>query len=129
MYGGAKPGNYGLTGAQPQHPEPPPNPYGQPGGGSRATISGQAGEFTIPTGGQLVVGRDPTQCQVILNEQRVSSVHAVLTFDGSQVMVQDRGSNNGTTVNGVRAQPGVPMPVPPGSVIMFGPVEFILRMS
>jgi predicted component of type VI protein secretion system len=131
MYGGGKPGNYGLTGAQPQHPEPPPNPYGAApgGGGGQAVLSGQVGQFPIPRGGQLAVGRDASRCQVVLQEPRVSGVHAILTFDGQQIMVRDEGSNNGTTVNGNRLQPGVATPVPAGSVVRFGPVEFVIRLS
>ena len=130
MYGGGKPGNYALTGAHPQQPEPPPNPYGAASGAAgQAVLSGQAGTFPIPRGGQLVVGRDSTKCQVVLQEPRVSAVHATVTFDGNQILVKDEGSRHGTTVNNAPVQPGVPTPAPSGSVLRFGPEEFMVQVS
>lgn len=133
MYGG-KPAQYGLTGAQPAHGAPPPDPYAVPGaapagGASRAVLSGSAGTFYAAAGSDLVVGRDASRCQIVLQEPRVSAVHAVVHFDGAQVYVRDDGSNNGTFVNGNRLGPGMMTPVPPGSVLRFGPVEFVVRLE
>jgi len=135
MYGGQQQPKYGLTGAQPQHAAPPPDPYGMGGaapamgGGTRAVLSGTPGNFPIPPGGELLIGRDSARCQVILQEPRVSATHAAVRFDGGQIFVRDEGSNNGTLVNGNRIAPGVMTPVPPGSIIRFGPVEFVVRVE
>ena len=132
MYGG-KPAQYGLTGAQPAAGMAPPNPYGapQPGpaGVSRAVIAGAVGQFPLNPGQEISVGRDSARCQVVLAETRVSAVHAVLRFDGAQLYVRDEGSNNGTTLNNNRLAPGVVTPVPSGSILRFGPVEFIARLE
>ncbi len=132
MYGG-KPPQYGLTGAQPSPAAVPPNPYGaQPApaaGASRAVIAGAAGTFPIAPGQELAIGRDSARCQIILQEPRVSAFHAVVRFDGAQIYVRDEGSNNGTFLNGNRLAAGVMTPVPPGSMIRFGPVEFVARLE
>jgi pSer/pThr/pTyr-binding forkhead associated (FHA) protein len=130
MYGGQPP-QYGLTGAQPAAMMPPPDPYAAPGmGGARsAVLSGAAGTFNITAGIETNVGRDGARCQVLLQEPRVSAVHATLRFDNGQLTVRDGGSNNGTFLNGNRLAGGVPTPIPPGSMLRFGPVEFLVRLE
>jgi hypothetical protein len=130
MYGGQPP-QYGLTGAQPAAMQPPPDPYAASpmGGASRAVISGAAGTYTVAPGMETNVGRDSARCQVLLQEPRVSAVHATLRFEGGQLLVRDGGSNNGTFLNGNRLQAGVFTPIPPGSMLRFGPVEFLVRME
>lgn len=127
LYGG-KPPQYGLTSAQPQGGgAPPPNPYG--GSSGRATLSGAAGVFTVNAGAETRVGRDAAQCGIVFNEGRVSSVHATVKVEGGQLLIRDESSNNGTHVNGTRLAPGVWMPVPPGSMVRFGPVELSVRID
>ena len=55
---------------------------------------------------------------------RISGVHASLKVEGGHLYVRDENSNNGTLVNGNRLSPGVWSPVPPGSILRFGPLEF-----
>ncbi len=155
MYGGQPP-QFGLTGGQPAVQQPPPDPYGanpaqmggampgamgaaagamaggMPGaaaGASRAVISGSAGTFPIQPGIEVNVGRDGSRCQVLLQEPRVSGVHATLRFEASQLLVRDDGSNNGTFLNGNRLGAGAFTPVPAGSIVRFGPVEFLVRLE
>ncbi len=127
LYGG-KPPQYGLTAAQPQAGgAPPPSPYG--GSSGHATLSGSAGVFTVNAGAEVRVGRDATQCGIVLGEGRISSVHATVKLDGGQLLLRDENSNNGTHVNGTRLAPGIWMPVPPGSMVRFGPVELSVRID
>jgi pSer/pThr/pTyr-binding forkhead associated (FHA) protein len=142
LYGGAPP-QYALTTGQPAHAPAPPDPYGggpfgQPspnaaasGRVSRAVLAGAEGVYTFPADNEVRVGRDPAQCQVVLSEPRVSSVHATGRLDASagQFVVRDENSNNGTHVNGVRAAPGAWTPVPTGSLLRFGPAEFSVRVE
>ena len=128
MYGN-KPPQYGLTAAQPQAGigAPPPDPYAS--GGSRATLSGSVGVFTVLAGSEMRVGRDPATAQLVLGEARVSSHHATIKLEGGQLLVRDERSNNGTHVNGTKLTPGVWMPVPPGSIVRFGPVELSVKID
>ncbi len=117
----------GLGVAAPQPQAAPPSPYG--GGASSATLQGQAGIFTLLAGQELRAGRDASQCGILLNEARVSGVHATLKLENGQLWVRDENSNNGTLVNGARVAPGVWSPVPQGSILRFGPVEFSARVG
>ena len=97
-----------------------------PGG---ASLRGPAGQFSIRAGSEMRVGRDPGQCPVFLSEPRVSGVHATLRFDGGQLLVRDESSNNGTWVSGARIAPGTWTPVPAGTSLRFGPVEFSVHLE
>jgi len=61
--------------------------------GRRITIGAQS----------LVLGRLP-ECAVVLNDANVSRRHAEIRRRGSDVVVVDLGSTNGTRVNGVRVK-------------------------
>ncbi len=138
-YGGAAPGGYAAP--PPYQPQAAPAP--QPGYGSApapapvppqgsvssAILHGSAGTFTILSGQELRAGRDPAQCGIVLNEPRVSSVHATLKLDMGQLLIKDENSNNGTLVNNGRLTPGVWSPVPPGSLLRLGPVELSVRLQ
>ncbi|HTQ06981.1 MAG TPA: FHA domain-containing protein [Polyangiaceae bacterium] len=126
MYGA--PGQAAGLGVAAPHPQAaPPSPYG--GGASSATLQGQAGIFTLLAGQELRAGRDASQCGILLTEARVSGVHATLKLENGQLWVRDENSNNGTLVNGARIAPGVWSPVPQGSIVRFGPVEFSARLG
>lgn len=108
----------------------PPNPYGgAPAVVSRATLQGAAGVFTVVPGVEMRAGRDGSQCGILLSEPRVSGVHATLRLDGSQLVIRDENSNNGTQINGTRLPGGVWTPAPNGSLVRFGPVEFTVRLE
>jgi len=49
--------------------------------------------------GENSVGRSPN-CRVVLAEATVSRLHAVVIVSGDSIIVEDRGSTNGTYVNG-----------------------------
>jgi hypothetical protein len=107
--------------------EPPPNPYAA--APASATIVGAAGQFTIPGGVEVRVGRDPAACPITLTEPRVSGIHATLRFEGGRLMVRDEGSNNGTYLTGARVPAMSWSVVPAGSSLRFGPVEFTVRVD
>jgi FHA domain len=115
--GGMGSGDYGYGGAP------------GPGGATRATLSGAAGVFTVSPGFEMRAGRDGGACQILLTEPRVSGVHSVVKFENGLLLVRDENSNNGTFINGQRIQGGVWTPVPPGSSLRFGPVEFSVRLE
>jgi hypothetical protein len=122
---GYAPQAYGPPPVHPQAPAPqapPANPYG--GGATTAILTGATGVYTILSGQEVRAGRDAGQCVIALNEPRVSGVHATLKLEGGQLYVRDENSNNGTLVNGNRLSPGVWSPVPSGSLLRFGPIEF-----
>jgi GAF domain-containing protein/FHA domain-containing protein len=69
---------------------------------ARLTIhfpSGPARICLLPDGGETVVGRDES-CDLVLDDDRVSRRHAVLTSVGPDWSITDAGSKNGTFVDG-----------------------------
>lgn len=125
--GAAPPGGYA--------PGPAPGDFGYgatpapAAGPTRAVLSGAAGVFTVTPALEMRVGRDGANCQILLTEPRVSGTHASLKFENGQLMVRDEGSNNGTYLNGQRIGPQIWTPVPPGTSLRFGPVEFAIRLE
>jgi pSer/pThr/pTyr-binding forkhead associated (FHA) protein len=109
----------------------PADPYAQPAptGGSRATLTGAAGLYTVMAGFETLVGRDAARCQIVLSEPRVSGVHARLKIEGGSLYVFDEGSNNGTSLGGQRIAPNAWTAVVSGSLLRFGPVEFSVRVE
>ncbi|MGQ0735149.1 MAG: FHA domain-containing protein [Acidobacteriota bacterium] len=61
-------------------------------------LSGSEGVFVVPRG-TIIVGRG-MEATVRIDSREVSRVHAVLTITEQGVTVEERGSVNGTSVNG-----------------------------
>jgi predicted component of type VI protein secretion system len=59
----------------------------------------------------------------------VSSLHASVKVENGQFYVRDENSNNGTTINGIRATAGQWTPVTNGSLLRFGSVEMSVRLE
>lgn len=71
----------------------------------------------------LKIGRDAS-CDIVIQSPMVSSVHAELTLlDSGDMMIEDRGSHNGTFVMGQQIKPGTPAKVTRGDKITFGNVD------
>jgi hypothetical protein len=77
-----------------------------------------AGEIwlTFPDGAEhdltenVSIGRDPTN-DLVMESAAVSREHAAVTFRDGRWYVEDRGSFNGTYLNGTRVVPGTPLPL------------------
>jgi len=70
--------------------------------------------FSITSKG-LNIGRDHSNCQIVLADDQVSRQHAWIGLnDAGQVVIRDKNSANGTYVNGGRVQEAV---VKPGDII------------
>src|SRR5205085_10096779 len=69
--------------------------------------------------GEVTLGRAPG-CDLALEAATVSRLHAVIGTAGSNWYLEDRGSFNGTTLNGTRIQPGVKLPLRHGDRIGLG---------
>ena len=66
-----------------------------------------------------LVGRG-AQCALRLAAGYVSTQHALIRWDGRAWEVLDRGSRNGTQLNGVAIEPGRPCRLLKGDVVTFG---------
>jgi hypothetical protein len=72
--------------------------------------------LTFPDGSEhelkdsVAIGRDP-QNDLVLESAAVSREHARVVFADERWYVEDRGSFNGTYLNGTRVVPGTPLPL------------------
>jgi hypothetical protein len=81
-------------------------------------ISGKykGGEFVLKDGQEAVIGRS-SELDIVLMEDMVSRRHAVLQVKGDKILIEDRGSTNGTFVNGEKVSKAV---VSKGDRILIG---------
>ena len=71
----------------------------------------------------LKIGRDVSN-DIVLRSDRVSSVHAEITLmDSGDILLEDRGSQNGTFVQNTPIKPGKPVNIRRGDAIRFADVE------
>jgi predicted component of type VI protein secretion system len=73
---------------------------------------------------RLTIGRSPEN-NLALDSKKVSRDHAVLAFQDGRWFLEDRGSYNGTFLNGNRLRPGVPLPLRHADRISVGPEELL----
>lgn len=75
----------------------------------------------------LKVGSSPV-CDIILNSEYVSAHHAdILVLDDGQIVIEDKGSSNGTFVgtSKKRLNPGVETPVRRGDLVRFADTDLV----
>jgi S-DNA-T family DNA segregation ATPase FtsK/SpoIIIE len=98
--------------------ESPPEPEQ---GGLELVVSGgsAAGRRLALAGGEQRVGRG-SHCALALDDAALSGEHLVLRVDERGVELEDLGSSNGTTVEGVSLEPGGPRSLEPGELVQAG---------
>jgi DNA-binding NtrC family response regulator len=57
--------------------------------------------FKVKKNARLLVGRSP-ECDICVVDKSVSRIHAVVQRMGDEIHISDRGSSNGTWINGVK---------------------------
>lgn len=68
-----------------------------------------------------------TEGWVNIQDERVSRQHARLYRSGSELLIEDLQSRNGSARNGARLHPGVPQPLRDGDVVRVGDSFLVLR--
>ncbi len=114
--------------AQPAQPQAAPAPAaaapsGQPQMRKHKTVFGQL-DFSSMAGVKYI-GRTPDN-DIVVPHPQVSSKHAQVEQSGGQLYVMDRGSANGTYVQGHRIQPGQKVAIASGEKIYVGPMPLQL---
>lgn len=87
-------------------------------------LSGDVGVFVLSRG-TATVGRSE-KATVRIDSRDVSRIHAILTISDRDVVVEDRGSVNGTTVNGVAVNGRAPLV--DGDRVSFADFEFRIEV-
>jgi FHA domain len=72
----------------------------------------------------VTLGRDACN-DLVFESSAVSRDHAALTLRDGRWYVEDRGSFNGTFLNGMRVQPGTPLPLRHADRISIGPETLV----
>jgi pSer/pThr/pTyr-binding forkhead associated (FHA) protein len=72
------------------------------------------------------VGRDPLN-ELVLGTKSISREHALFTSVNGRWFVEDRGSVNGTRVNGERIRPGAPLRLRDSDRVTIGPLTVLFR--
>jgi pSer/pThr/pTyr-binding forkhead associated (FHA) protein len=83
-------------------------------------LTGAPGTFTLPLG-ESSIGRAP-ESTIPVTSRDISRLHATITVTPDEATVQDKGSTNGTAVNGT-PQPGA-CKLQNGDRVKFGDTEF-----
>jgi hypothetical protein len=96
----------------------------QPHGGHNGRISGDGRSYPLQMG-STVIGRGD-QANLRLPDVGISRRHARLDYDGSQVVLTDLGSTNGTMVNGQRVSA---VALNPGDMIQLGTTTLTFRVD
>jgi ABC-type multidrug transport system ATPase subunit/pSer/pThr/pTyr-binding forkhead associated (FHA) protein len=76
----------------------------------------------------VTIGRTPDN-QIVVNHAQVSSKHAQIVKAGDQLLLEDRGSANGTFVRGQRLTPGQRVPVNSGEKVFIGPMPLVIHFA
>jgi hypothetical protein len=63
--------------------------------------------------------------EIVLRDPQISRHHAVINFTGSEYVIADLGSANGTKVNGIRIDQ--PCPLQHGDIVVIGSEQLIFR--
>ncbi len=90
--------------------------------GAMATLKQTATGVVRPLPARLVVGRSRS-CGWTVDDRHISGEHATLAWSGSEWVVRDLGSRNGTFVDGERLEPGQARTVKAGMKLGFGRSE------
>lgn len=71
----------------------------------------------------LKIGSSP-DCDIVLNSKKVSALHAELVMlNNGDILLEDKGSTNGTFVNNHAIKQGISVPVRRGDLVRFGDME------
>lgn len=75
---------------------------------------------TVPVNGPVIIGRSPG-ADIVVGDDFVSGRHARVFPSGTQAVLEDLGSTNGTLLNGSRIT--APVPVSAGDLVDVGSVR------
>ncbi|MBQ9211535.1 MAG: FHA domain-containing protein [Clostridia bacterium] len=84
------------------------------------TYAGNVFSLEVP----LVIGRQPNDCNLILQSDAVSRKHCAIYMSGSQILLRDFGSSNGTKLNGSKISINQDISLQTGDLIVVGSERF-----
>ena len=88
----------------------------------------QAADFA-ESGGELILGRNPERCHLVVPDITVSGVHGRLRLTAAGLEIADLDSTNGTSINGVSLAPGAWQRLVDGDLVSIGGAELRVFLS
>lgn len=88
----------------------------------------KGGEFDLPDGATISIGRDYKSVNLVLEEEGVSRTHSIFSRQRGQVFVEDL-STNGTFVNGERIVKGKKINLTDGDKVQIGKTDHIFTVK
>jgi pSer/pThr/pTyr-binding forkhead associated (FHA) protein len=102
----------------------PADAFGAPAVETPRLVDSTGREHPIRPGAQTI-GRE---ADIVTNDPKASRRHAQIKYLNGIAVIEDLGSTNGTTVNGVKLAPGVEQTLAQGDKIVFGGAEMTFAM-
>jgi hypothetical protein len=102
-------------------PTPPPGSTPTPG-----KVTGEALALALEPrkdGKPITLGRG-NECDAVINDGTLSQIHLVFMRDEKGWTVRDAGSRNGSSVDGVKLEPGKPVLLQSGARVLAAQVAF-----
>jgi ABC-type multidrug transport system ATPase subunit/pSer/pThr/pTyr-binding forkhead associated (FHA) protein len=99
-----------------------------PGGARHKTVVGQFAVDASSGQQTKTIGRG-ADADIVVSHPQVSSRHALLHQVGSELFIEDKGSQNGTFVRGQRIAPNQRVPVSHGEKVFIGPMPLRLQSA
>jgi DNA-binding NtrC family response regulator len=93
-------------------------------------VMSRTGVYTcaLPESGSLTIGRGE-DCDVQINDRKVSRVHAILEVNAAAFRLVDKGSTNGTLVAGRRLDPNEAVDLGVGDMVTLGSTVLVLQSA
>ena len=106
-----------------QHPQPPVEKSHPTGDRSIVLVDADGTTTTHPIRGVVVVGRGASS-DVQIDDEFASERHAQFALEGTTITVEDLGSTNGTTIDGIRIEGRVE--VASGTAVIVGRTRVVV---
>ena len=68
---------------------------------------------------EVLIGKSAEKCFIVINDSRISREHARIFLRDGAYLIEDRGSKNGTWLDGTRLPPQEPRALKEGSTVAF----------
>lgn len=110
-------------------PDVAPAPVAQPVRNRFFMTRLRTGENFEIRGRRFVVGKSKHSSFQVRDTTTVSRSHAIFTVENGTCAITDDDSRNGTYVNGIRLEPGVPMELVDGDTVRMSDVDFVFEIE
>ncbi|MDM8300109.1 FHA domain-containing protein [Collinsella tanakaei] len=110
-------------------PDVAPAPVAQPVRNRFFMTRLRTGESFEIRGRRFVVGKSKHSSFQVRDTTTVSRSHAIFTVENGTCTITDDDSRNGTYVNGIRLESGVPMELVDGDTVRMSDVDFVFEVE